>query len=611
MAANLPASFSSRIGRVDLLTIAAVVGLLYFAQDFFVPLILAALLSFLLDPVNRRLERSGVKHVFAVLMTTALAFFLIGTLIYVVTTQVLDLAQKFPDYRSNLIAKANSLRLNDQGPIGKAVQTLKEVAQSIGEGPPPKFGEARDTADKPVPVQVVPSASQTITSAGGYLGPILSPLGSAAVVLVIAIFMMVGRDDLRDRVVHLVGRGRLRLTTHALDEAGRRVSRYLFAQLIVNVSYGIPVGIGLYLIGIPNAMLWGLLAIVLRFLPYIGPWIAAVFPVILSIAISTSWTTFALTVGLFVVIELISNNVVEPWLYGAQTGLSPLAVVVSAVFWTWLWGVAGLVLATPLTVCLVVIGKHVPHLRWLDLLLGDRPPISGADRLYNRLLAADEDEAHFLLAEVLRNAQSNAVAFDRIALPATRLIEADFRDGLLLEAKRNEALLNLREIVAEMGDARAVASGSKVTVLCVPACNLADEVTAEMLMEALRVEGVQVECLSSGLTSGEMVTKIAQIAPAIVCVSAVCATSVTATAFLCKHVRARLSDTRVFVGLWQTESEDYERRAARLEQSGANRVIPTLERMVAAVLELIPPEQLHAERRDQNAEVPAPAAEAA
>jgi predicted PurR-regulated permease PerM len=609
-----PPPFSRGIRRLDLLSIVALIGLLYFAQDFFVPLVLAALLSFLLDPVNRRLEHAGMKHLLAVLTTTCFTFLLLGVLIYLVTTQVLDVAEKLPAYRNNLIQKANSLRMSNEGPIGKAVETIKDVAKSLEkpETPGRVVREAEgDPKPDPVPVQVVPSTSQTVASAGGYLGPILSPLGSAAVVLVIAIFMMIGRDDLRDRIVHLVGRGRLRLTTHALDEAARRVSRYLFAQLIVNVTYGIPVGIGLYFIGIPNAMLWGLLAIVLRFLPYIGPWIAAAFPVVLSIAVSTSWTTFALTIGLFVVIELISNNVVEPWLYGAQTGLSPLAVIVSAVFWTWLWGIPGLVLATPLTVCLVVMGKHVPHMRWLDLLLGDRPPITGADRLYHRLLIGDEDEAHDLLQAELKLQGNNVAAFDAIALPAIRRLEADYCDGLLLEVKRDEALFKLREIVAEMGDARTLPSGVKATVLCVPASNLADEVTAEMLVEGLHVHGVRVECLSSRLTSGEMVAKAVELQPEIVCVSALCTASVTATAFICKHLRARLPQARVMVGLWQEEGEEYTKRTARLDSCGAQRVLPTFERMLTAVLEQIPPEQLKQEASDAIAPVPTQDATAA
>lgn len=581
--------------RVDWLAVAAIVGLLYFAQDFIVPIVLAGLLSFLLAPINRRFERGGVRHVFAVLTTTFFSFVLLGVLIYIFTTQALEVAQKLPDYRANLIEKANSIRKSSEGPLGRAVQTLKDVVSSI-EKPESRVplapGLPPPANTRPMPVEVVPSTSDTVASASGYLGPILGPVGSAAVVALIAVFMMLARDDLRDRIVYLVGRGRLRLTTHALDEAGKRVSRYLLAQFIVNLTYGIPIGIGLYFIGIPNAILWGMLTIVLRFLPYIGPWLAASFPVILSIAVSNSWTMFALTVGLFVVIELISNNVIEPWLYGAKTGLSPLAVIVSAVFWTWLWGIAGLVLATPLTVCFVVIGKHVPQFRWLDLLMGDRPPITTGDRIYHRLLAGDEEEASELVIQEAERAESTVVAFDRVALPAARLIENDFGDGLLKDGKRTEALLHLREIIAEQGDARAIPQGVKPNVLCIPARTLGDEICAEMLMAGLSMHGITVECLSSGLTTGESVSDAERLDPAIICISVLCASSVIAAAFLCKNLRTHLPEARIVVGLWQEESDDFSRRVSRLEKVGAHRVLPSLERAVAAVLEIIPPDHL-------------------
>ena len=223
------------------------------------------------------------------------------------------------------------------------------------------------------------------------LSPVIGPLGHTCVVIVIVIFMLLAGDDLRDRLIHLVGRGRLRVTTQALDDAGHRISRYLRAQLLVNASFGLAIGIGLFFIGIPNAVFWGLLGMVLRFLPYIGPWLAALLPLALSLAVFESWTQPLLTIGLFAVCELVSNNVIEPWLYGTSTEISPLAVIVSALFWTWLWGGVGLVLATPLTVCLAVAGKYLPDLAFLDLLMGDKPSIAPGDRLYQRLLALNED----------------------------------------------------------------------------------------------------------------------------------------------------------------------------------------------------------------------------
>src|SRR6185503_14288872 len=222
---------------------------------------------------------------------------------------------------------------------------------------------------------------------GGMFGTLLEVLATTGIVIVLVVFFLIRREDLRDRFIRLVGRGQVTLTTQAIDDATQRVSRYLLMQLIINVSFGVPVGIGLYLIGVPNALLWGLLATALRFIPYIGPWIAAAMPIALAMAISTGWSAPILTVALFVVLELFSNNVMEPWLYGKNTGVSPVAVLVAAVFWMWLWGPVGLLLATPLTVCVLVLGKNIPELSFLDILLGTEQVFEPKDRIFQRLLA--------------------------------------------------------------------------------------------------------------------------------------------------------------------------------------------------------------------------------
>ena len=371
----------------------ATAATLRFAQDFFLPLVLAGLLSFLLSPLVRRLERWRLGRVGAVLVTAALAFVLLGALTYLVTSQVLDLAGSVPKYRSNLIARVAALKTHENNPLRLAVRTITEVTAALNK--PEDAAPTPAMADKvrPVRVEVVGTADGSIQMLMGVLWPVVGPLANTLVVIVIVIFMLMAGEDLRDRLIHLVGRGRLRVTTQALDDAGQRISRYLRAQVMVNASFGLAIGIGLYFIGIPNAVFWGLLGMVLRFLPYIGPWIAAALPLALAIAMFQSWMQPLLTVGLFVAVELVVANVVEPWLYGATTEISPLAVIVSALFWTWLWGGVGLVLATPLTVCLAVAGKYLPDLAFLDLLMGDKPSIAPGDRLYQRLLALNEEEA--------------------------------------------------------------------------------------------------------------------------------------------------------------------------------------------------------------------------
>ena len=439
-------------------------------RDFFLPLVLAGLLSFLLWPLVRRLERWHLGRAGAVLVTTALAFALIGGLTYLVSSQFIELAEALPKYRDNLIARVASLKPHGDNSLSRAGQTISEVTAALtktegGAAVPAPRGE------RPVAVEIAPSTDSSLHMLLGLLAPVVGPLGSALVVIVIVIFMLIAGTDLRDRLIHLVGRGRLRVTTQALDEVAQRISRYLRAQVLVNACFGVTIAVGLSFIGVQNAVFWGLLGMVLRFLPYIGAWLAAAFPLALSIAMFQSWTQPLLTFGLFVAVELIVANVVEPWLYGATTEISPFAVVVSALFWTWLWGSGGLVLATPLTVCLAVAGKYLPDLAFLDLLMGDKPSIAPGDRLYQRLLALNGEEASDIMEQHAQE-HSTLDAFDEVALPALRHVEADFRAGVLAEEARSEACQILRQIIAETTVPAPVAEDARV--LCIPASHEGD-----------------------------------------------------------------------------------------------------------------------------------------
>lgn len=290
------------------------------------------------------------------------------------------------------------------------------------------------------------------------------------------------------------------------------MSRYLLAQLIVNVTYGIPIGVGLALIGVPNAVLWGIIATLLRFVPYIGPWIAASFPIALSLA-TPGWTTPLMTIALFVVIELLSNNVVEPWLYGSRTGLSPMAIIVAAVFWTWLWGAVGLLLATPLTVCIAVLGKYIPSLDFLDVLLGDKPPIAEEDRFYQRLLAMDDEEVS-AIAEKYTAAHSLIETYDRLIIPALRLADEDFIAGVLTEERRCQLLEMVKEIINDLAESECPTPAKEMdreetSVICVPAGDLADEVAACMLAQMLAPSGVVAHVIPSKLLASEMIEETA------------------------------------------------------------------------------------------------------
>ncbi len=384
-----------------LASIAVVVAALYLAKGVLAPMALAVLLSFLLSPVCDWLERLRLGRIPAVLVTVIVGFTVLGAATWTAVVQVTDLAPKLPEYESNLKAKLHSANARVGDALSKATRTAQGMSENL-----PQIGPAQapqGTTEWPYSVRVISSPASPLQVFGGMFGTVLEVLGSAGVVFVLVVFFLVRRDDLRDRFIRLVGRGDVTVTTQMLEDAGTRVSHYLATEFLINALFGATVGIGLYLIGIPNAILWGILATTLRFIPYIGPWIAAAMPIGLSMAISGDWMAPSLTIGLFVVLELISNNVLEPWLYGKNTGVSAVAVLLAAVFWTWLWGVVGLLLATPLTVCLLVIGKHVPQLAFLDTLLGDQPVFEPKKRVYQRLLAGDQEEATELLDELLEH----------------------------------------------------------------------------------------------------------------------------------------------------------------------------------------------------------------
>ena len=368
-------------------------------------------------------------------------------------------------------------------------------------------------------VEIVQPATSLAAVAQSVVGPVLGPLGTGAVVVVFVLFMLIKREDLRDRIIHLIGKGKLSVTTQALDEAAGKVTGYLTMQVIINCCFGVPVGIGLYFIGVPNAFLWGLLATLLRFIPYIGAWIALGFPLVLSLAVTTTWRMPIETLALFACIELVTSNVLEPWLYGAHTGLSPVAIMLATIFWTWLWGGVGLLLATPLTVCVAVLGKYIPSLSFLDALLGDEPTLTANERYYQRLLAMDRREAE-IVAEEYRKDHTLAELYSSLFVPVLAAAEREDEGGTL-DARHQRFIFDAtRDMVDELGheahpkgaktaDGATVAAVpitaggtaatakprvtplSTVPVFCLPAADEADEIVAVMLSQLLEHEGTK------------------------------------------------------------------------------------------------------------------------
>src|SRR4249919_3034349 len=410
MRAMKNASTAALVGIWMILLTAFVVTILYVGRELLIPLALAAMLTFLLAPLVGYIER-WIGRIVAVLIVVAMLFSVVGGAGWLLTRQLIDLAAKLPDYQTNIDNRLHAIRLPTGGAFGRFSHSVSELQKQMPDSLEPPANatspvpEKATTAERsrsapagqqPMPVRIVESESRLPqvlqTTATGLLGP----LGTAGLVLLLVIFMLLKREDLRGRMIRLIGQGRISATTRAMDDAGSRVARYLTMLLLVNVSFGSCIAIGLYFIGVPNAPLWGAFAAIVRFVPYVGVWIAGAVPVLLSFAVSTSWLSPLLTIGLFVVLELINANALEPWLYGSSTGVSSIALIIAAVFWTWLWGPIGLVLAIPLTVCVAVMGRHVPRLQVLSVLLSEEQALAPHEECYHRLLAFGLDEANDL-----------------------------------------------------------------------------------------------------------------------------------------------------------------------------------------------------------------------
>nr|WP_306283200.1 AI-2E family transporter [Mesorhizobium sp. LMG17149] len=501
--------------------IVTTVAALYFGREVFLPIAIALLLTFALAPLVSALKKIGIPRIAAVIASVLGAFAALGLFSFIVATQVSELAQNIPVYQTNILTKIRSLK--ETGVGGGILARLSKVVERVGQeidrqDPSLPAATPEKPPREPVPVEIV-ARERPLQVLQNIVGPLISPLGSAGLIIVVVIFMLLEREDLRDRFIRLVGYGDLHRTTEALQDAAKRVGRYLLMQLVVNIVYAVPIAIGLWALGIPNALLWGLLALALRFVPYIGPIIGMLLPLFLALAVAPGWSLVLWTAALFVVMELITGNIIEPWLYGSRTGLSPLAIIVAAIFWTWLWGPLGLILSTPLTVCLVVLGRHVPQFEFLDVLFGNEPVLEPHARLYQRLLAGDPEEATDHAEEMLE--EKYLVEFyDKVAIPALLLGEQDRVRGVMGDLQRRQVAASALVLVANLDDSAqeeageeeappvaAEASddgdpsgedetdlpdGTDMSVLCAGGRGELDDAAAAMLAQVLEVQGATV-----------------------------------------------------------------------------------------------------------------------
>ncbi len=557
-----------------LLSIIAIIAALQFGKDVFLPLAIAMLITFALSPLVSSLRKAGLPMIAAVLSVVTLAFAVIGLFFVVVAGQIGQLAQELPTFQGNIVTKLNALQ--ETGSENGLVVRLSRMVSAINAEMTTALPQAGGTgaSGAAIAVEVVERRGPFQTLQELAL-PLISPVAMVGIVIVLVIFMLLERDELRDRFIRLVGANDINRTTQVIEDAGTRVGRYLLVQLLVNIIYAVPIGVGLWLIGVPNAPLWGLLTLVLRFVPYIGPILAAIFPLFLAFAVSPGWATVLWTAALFVAVELISSNVIEPWLYGSRTGVTPLAIIVAAIFWTWVWGPLGLVLSTPLTVCLVVVGRYIPQFEAFDVLFGDRPVLAAHSRLYQRLLVGDTVESTLRAEEVLED-QYVADYHRDVGIPALLLAQSDYERGILSpeqEVRFADAamqfLAELDPIVAEeraaadprddgdTADAAVAAGlpGEGYHLAVLGGRTRLDDISAQMLAQAGAADGASIDVLSHSDLTPSRFARIAATGAGCVILCFLDVAPSRASLLHIRRLKRAAPAMRVGLAVWQSSAD--------------------------------------------------------
>ena len=606
-----------------LFLIAFVVALLYVGREIFIPIAIAILVSFVLSPPILLLRRWGLGRVISVLTVVFAALVVAFSVSAVLTRQVSELAVDLPLYQATINAKLDDLRdaAADNVLFAKVSAALKNVAEINPHRPVPSSAPARldqprnqltrgQESERPIPVEVHQPEPGPFAIAQTIAGTALSPLETTFIVVVFVIFILLQREDLRNRFIRLAGSSDLQRTTLAMNDAAGRLSRFFLVQTLVNASFGVIIAVGLYFIGLPSPILWGIAAFLLRFVPYIGPIIAAGFPVALAAALDPGWGIALETLALFLIVEPIIGQAVEPWLYGHNTGISPIAVVISATFWTWLWGTVGLVLSTPLTVCLVVLGRHVERLAFLDVIFGDAPPLTQIENFYQRMLAGDDSE---VVDQAERFLKTNSLIdyYDEVALPALLMAQVDLRRGVLDEPRQRRIKETIDEVIEDLSDhvdpppAAAPApepfalenSGgpspptfapslapslspslspslaaiveaplsdlpragpttnrdSEKPILCLAGRSFLDEAAAALFAQILEKHGMGAKVGPAGALTAGRISSLSAEGVRLVCLSYFDADLSTAGArFAVRRLRRRLGEVKILAGFWQS-----------------------------------------------------------
>ena len=588
-----------------------VIGILYWAQAVLVPFALAVLLTFVLSPPVTWLQR-WVGRGAAVIVVVTLVFTLLGLAIWGIERQLEGIVADLPTYRTNILNKIADVRgASRGGSMERLQQAIDEITKDLAGG---------EVAAGVGPQTVI--IRDQLASGFSWLGPVVGPLGTAGLVVAMVIFMLLERQDLRDRLIGLFGHGRLAVTTKAFYEAGSRVSRQLLMQALVNLFYGTVAGIGLYFIGVPYAYMWGALAAALRFIPYVGAVFGAGAPILVSLAALDGWTKPLIVVGGFVVLELFTNMVLEVVLYAGAAGVSQVALLMSVAFWTWLWGPLGLLMATPLTVCLVVLGKHVKGLEFLATLMADQPALAPEYGYYQRLLARDQDEAAELIERHIRTEAPHSV-FDALLLPALNYAERDRMEGRLspgeeanvveatgeLTSDAAELMRALNPTVALDADTPLLAPREPLRVLGYATKGIADQLALRMLSHLLEGFAIQIEITKMRMQAPELIQLVRDRGVSVICIADLPPSPTSKTRYLVKRLRTAFPDARILVGRWGPEAFADENHTP-LKTAGANHIGSNLVETRDELVELIelPRKKVIEEKSSANIVVPTPPA---
>ena len=546
-----------------LLVAALVIAALRVAEDVFIPVILAVILSFILWPLVSLLGRAGLKRAPAVIVTVLVALGVLGLVGTLIGRQAAALAADAPRYARTIEQKVEGLQTF-------FAARVSAISAAVGVGRPPAPGSAASTAaptagtdQRPIPVEVVEPEDSTLVVVRSILSPVLGPLETTVIVFVVTIFTLLQREDLRDRFIRLAGSDDLHRTTLAIDDAGQRLSGYFFSQFLVNATFGLVITLGLWAIGVPSPGVWGALAGVLRFVPYIGALLATVAPIALAAAVDPGWSMVLLVAGLFVIVEPLAAYVVEPLVYGHSTGLSPVAVIVAAVFWTWMWGPIGLILSTPITLCLVVMGRHVKSLEFVDIALGDRPPLTPAETFYQRLLAGNREEA-LETAEAALADRPLLDYYDTVVLEALRRASDDVARGALSRERAVAVAASMLAVVDDLGEHEDTGPNGRArvpsprppagVVACIAGRGLLDEAVAAMLAQLLEQRGVPALRVPYTAVGRERIADFNPGAVAAMVVSSVAPAGAPAhLRYLIRRLRGRMPGTPIVAGLWRQD----------------------------------------------------------